>query len=45
VRRAIIVFSKRDLWQRLIQNAMAEDFSWERAAGEYMRLYETVRAF
>jgi len=45
VKRAIIVFSKRDLWRRLVQNAMAEDFSWERAAGEYLKLYETVRAF
>ncbi len=45
VKRAIVVYSKRDLWRRLVQNAMAEDFSWERAAGEYLRLYATIRGF
>jgi starch synthase len=26
-------------WSRLVANGMAQDFSWDRAAGEYRRLY------
>jgi starch synthase len=32
-------FAQPSLWQRLMQNAMAKDFSWERQIGEYDRLY------
>jgi starch synthase len=32
-------FAEPPLWQRLMQNAMAKDFSWERQIGEYDRLY------
>lgn len=39
VRRAITLFGHKALWSRLMQNAMAADFSWERAAREYERLY------
>jgi starch synthase len=33
-------FDRKDHMQRLIQNAMAKDFSWEKSAREYERLYE-----
>jgi starch synthase len=42
VRRAVSSFKKRDLWARLVRNAMRADFSWETAARKYLRLYEKV---
>ena len=40
VRRAIGVFHERAVWSRLMANAMGADFSWERPAREYERLYQ-----
>jgi starch synthase len=38
--------TRRDpaLWTRLVANGMAQDFSWNRAAQEYRRLYEELAA-
>ena len=36
---AIRFFRQPDAWVRLVQNAMAADYSWERSAKEYERLY------
>ncbi|HEX6638590.1 MAG TPA: glycogen synthase [Steroidobacteraceae bacterium] len=33
-------YAQPPLWQRLVQNAMRCDFSWETQAGEYVRLFE-----
>jgi starch synthase len=37
-------YAKKDRWQRLVGNAMAQDFSWERRVGEYVALYERMLA-
>ncbi|MBI4588590.1 MAG: glycogen synthase GlgA [Candidatus Rokubacteria bacterium] len=39
VRRALGVYRQPALWTRLRRNAMAEDFSWEASAREYVSLY------
>jgi starch synthase len=39
LRRALAVYRQRALWTRLIENAMAEDFSWDASAREYVSLY------
>ncbi len=39
VRRALGVYKNRSLFTRLIQNAMSCDFSWERSAQAYLKLY------
>lgn len=44
VRKAMDVFLDRTAWSALVRNAMACDFSWEKAAGEYLRLYEAILA-
>jgi starch synthase len=42
VRRAVRVFRDKSAWQRLMHNAMAEDFSWAHAAREYEKLYSNI---
>ena len=37
--RALAVFGQKDQRAALMQNAMAADFSWNRSAREYLRLY------
>jgi len=38
--RGMMTFGAKQLWSRLIQNAMACDFSWDRSAQEYETLYQ-----
>jgi len=39
VRRATSAYRQPALWKALVRNAMAEDFSWEASAREYVTLY------
>jgi starch synthase len=39
LRRALAVYRDRNKWKRLIQNGMKQDFSWERSAKEYVKVY------
>jgi len=42
--RAVFLFKKRkDLWITLVRNGMEGDFSWERSAREYERLYRLAK--
>ncbi len=43
VRRALRLFSDPRAWRRLMLTGMRQEWSWERSAAEYVRLYE--RAF
>jgi len=36
--------AQKPLWQRLVANAMAQDFSWQRRVDEYVALYEGMLA-
>jgi starch synthase len=40
VKRGIDTFPHKDTWNKIQQNGMSNDFSWEKSAGEYVRLYE-----
>jgi len=40
VKRGIDTFPHKDTWNKIQQNGMGNDFSWEKSAGEYVRLYE-----
>ena len=35
-----LYWNNRDAWERLMDNAMAADFSWDRAAQEYLAMYQ-----
>ena len=39
IRRALTIYGKRDDWRSLMTRCMAENFSWERSAREYVGLY------
>ena len=42
VRNALAAFGRPYDWQALVRNAFDGDFSWEKAAGEYMDLYSKL---
>lgn len=42
IRRALIMYSRPDLWHAMVRSAMQMDFSWPVSAGEYVKLYQTA---
>jgi starch synthase len=41
---ALDLFAHPSHWQRMVQNGMAQDFSWERQGGHYVALFERMLA-
>jgi starch synthase len=39
LRRALMVYADKKHWKRLIKNGMTTDFSWERSAKDYVKIY------
>jgi starch synthase len=39
LRRALALYGKEKKWTALMRSCMRQDFSWERSAGEYMKVY------
>lgn len=44
VRRAIEAFRNRKIWRAMMRKAMAQDFSWEHSAKEYLAVFEKAIA-
>jgi starch synthase len=44
IRRSLELWPERDVWRRLIRHGMGQDWSWNRSAVEYLKLYDRVRA-
>jgi starch synthase len=42
VETAFDLYTDKPRWNQLVQNAMAEDFSWERRVADYVALYERM---
>ena len=43
VQRAVDTFYQPDLWLKgVVKNAMAADFSWDKSADDYLRLYNNI---
>jgi len=40
VKRAVRTFEQPDLWQKMMREAMDQDFSWRRSANEYLNPFE-----
>jgi starch synthase len=43
VDRALSLYRDRRRWRRLMRNGMRQDWTWERSAAEYVRVYEMAR--
>jgi starch synthase len=39
IENAFLAYSDKDGWRKLVLNGMNMDFSWERSAAEYVKLY------
>ncbi|MDI6785527.1 MAG: glycogen synthase GlgA [bacterium] len=42
IKKALKTYQNQKLWKKLIKNGMALDFSWDRSAKEYLKLYEKI---
>ncbi len=42
IRRALHLFQDKPAWEAMMRRGMAEDFSWEAPAGEYVKVYQRV---
>lgn len=42
LRRAIQLYSNQRAWRAMQRNGMIQDFSWERSAREYLKVYQEV---
>lgn len=42
LQRALAVFRDKDAWKAMMLRGMAQDFSWDKPAQEYVRVYERV---
>jgi len=42
VNTALDLYRNPDIWQRLVQNGMTQDFSWSRQVPRYIELYERL---
>lgn len=42
IRVGVDAFKNKAVWRKIMTNGMKEDFSWEHAAAEYVRLYEVA---
>jgi starch synthase len=40
--KAVSVYRQKERWQSLLAKAMSCDFSWDKSAREYLRLYEKI---
>jgi starch synthase len=39
---ALELYGRPLLWQQLVKNGMAQDFSWQRQGGQYLALYRRL---
>ncbi|MDR3561700.1 MAG: glycogen synthase GlgA [Negativicutes bacterium] len=42
LRRALDFYRQSELWGKIVKNAMAGDYSWDKSARQYQILYETL---
>jgi starch synthase len=43
LRAALAAYQNKKVWTRLQKNGMKADFSWDRSAGEYVKMYRRLR--
>lgn len=45
IRFALKTYEDSALWSLIVQNAMSEDYSWDKSASEYLKLYKNIQMF
>jgi len=43
LKKAINIFKDKNTWVQIVRNGMSQDFSWERSAKEYRKLYGLIK--
>lgn len=43
INRAFVTWRERSVWEKVVRRAMAQNFSWQEAAAEYVELYRELR--
>ncbi|MET0356559.1 MAG: glycogen synthase GlgA [Cellvibrio sp.] len=43
IKRALLCYQQPELWKKMQQNGMSQDFSWEKSAERYEEIYEKAR--
>jgi starch synthase len=44
IRRALATFQNKEQWEEIMKRGMEEDFSWDKPAEEYIKVYERIIA-
>jgi len=42
IKRSLVLFADRTVWQKLQATAMGKDFSWQNSANQYLELYNEI---
>ena len=42
ITEAIYIYGQKDIWMKIVGNAMSSDFSWEKSASKYKEMYEEL---
>ena len=42
IQKAVNLYSDKEQWKRLVENAMSADFSWKNSALQYIKMYNTL---
>jgi starch synthase len=42
IKRALTCYQQPEIWKKMQQNAMSQDFSWEQSAQQYQKIYEEI---
>ncbi len=42
IKRAMLLYANRDVWNKMQIDAMQKDFSWQRSAEQYLALYNSI---
>ena len=42
IQKAVKLYSEKEQWNQLVENAMSADFSWKNSALQYIRMYNTL---
>ena len=43
VHDAVNLYGNKDDWKSLVKNAMGYDYSWDKSANEYLKLYQKLK--